>query len=229
MNDRINDFRRVVLALCFFGLILSLIGRELPWVKVTQSKAQNPLYITESASCRAADNNGTVPDVSELKFTVDVFMTLSSAVLCQDYISGKLPDYIGGANLEDVYMCTDIKFKDISNFMEDTSKWDDYSKKCGSSGGGAFFFIISALLMMAFTMVINTFPAVVKACCSDQWSFRARIVRSLLAVVGPICVTLGLIIYASGCVHGDLGDVLSKLSLLSIIMDPFQVFRGSFC
>ena len=207
MSSRINDFRRVVLALCWFGLILSLIGRELPWVKVTQSKAQNPLYISSSATC-----NETTTEIFELKFTVDVYMTLSSAVLCQDYISGKLPDYIGGANLQDVYMCTNIKFKEISNFMADTSKWDDYATKCGSAGGGTFFFIISALIVMFGTMVINTFPAVVQTCCADQWSTKARIVRSLLAGIGPICVTLGLIVYSAGCVHGDLGDVLKTLS-----------------
>lgn len=214
MSSRVNDFRRVILALCFFGLILSLIGRELPWVKVTQSKAQNPLYITDKSSCNATESSGTLPTVTELKFTVDVYMTLSSAVLCQDYISGKLPDYIGGANLKDVYMCTNIKFKEISNFMADTSEWDDYATKCGSAGGGTFFFIISALIVLSLCMVINTFPVVVKTCCSDQWSTKARIARSLLAGIGPICVTLGLIVYASGCVHGDLGDVLSTLSSL---------------
>jgi len=208
MSNKINEFRRVVLALCFFGLIMSLIGRELPWVKLTQSKPQTPLYITTSSTCNAT--NGVIPAVHELQFTVDVFMTLSSAVLCQDYISGKLPPSIGGANLEDVYLCTDIKFKEVSNFMEDASEWDDFSKKCGSSGGGTFFFIISALIAMSGTMVINTFPVLVKSCCPDQYSKGARMVRSLLASVGPICVTLGLMVYSGGCVHSDrLGDVLS--------------------
>ena len=209
MGNRVNDIRRVILALCFFGLILSLIGSELPWVKITQSKPQNPLYITDTESCNATLNNNTLPTVTKLSFTIDVYMTLTSSQLCQTYISGKLPKYIGGADLSNIKLCTSIAFNELSNFMQDSSDWSDYSSKCGSSGGAAFFFIICALCIISVTMIINTFPHIVAKCCLDETSFKNKFCRSLVAFIAPCCVTVGLIIYSSSCVHGDLSNVLS--------------------
>jgi len=210
MNKRVNDIRRCILAFCFFGLILSLIGSELPWVQITQSEAQNPIYVTSAASCNATLNNGSLPDVSELKFTLDVYMTLASSQVCQLFISGRLPSYIGGAVLKDIRMCADLDFDQVSNFMLDVKKWDDYASACGSSGGGTFFFIIVALILMAATMLINTFPSLVRRCCEDMNATRNKVLRSVLAFCGPLCVTFALIIYSTGCVNGDLGDVLTK-------------------
>ena len=74
MNKRVNDIRRCILALCFFGLVLSLIGVELPWVKISQSSPQNPMYIVDKPTCNITKTNNTLPTVSELKFTVDVYL-----------------------------------------------------------------------------------------------------------------------------------------------------------
>ena len=51
MNKRVNDVRRVILALCFFGLILSLIGTELPWVQIKQSHPKNNIYVISKSTC----------------------------------------------------------------------------------------------------------------------------------------------------------------------------------
>eukprot|EP01083_Nonionella_stella_P216101 777224_1 len=112
MNKLINDIRRCILALCFFGLVLSLIGTELPWCKITQS-SPHAIYIIDQPTCNATKNNNTLPSASELTFKLDVYMTLSSSQLCQTFVKGKLPEYIGGAVLADVHMCTDLKFSQV--------------------------------------------------------------------------------------------------------------------
>lgn len=219
MNKRVNDIRRCILALCFFGLVLSLLGTELPWVRITQSTSQNPIHIVnmDTTTCNATLNNKTLPTISTLKFTIDVYMTLAASQLCQSFISGSLPSYVGGANLKDITMCTDLKFNQVSNFMQDVSEWDTYSSKCGSSGGGSFFLIIAALVIMAVTMAINTFPKLVNKCCQDQNSFKNKFIRSLVAFFAPLLVTFALIVYSLQCVKGDLGGVLEKFCIYSSI------------
>ena len=213
MNKRVNDIRRVILALCFFGLVLSLIGAELPWVKISQDSPQNPLYIVDKPSCNATLNNNTLPTINELKFTLAIYMNLANSQLCQSFTSGSLPSYIGGANLKDIEICSNLKFKEISNFMTDVDSWNTYSDKCASSGGGTFFLIIFALIIMTVTMIINTFPKCVAKCCQDQNSFKNKFIRSFVAFFAPGLVTLALAIYSVGCVKGDLGSVLTVLSV----------------
>eukprot|EP00484_Ammonia_sp_Unknown_P010493 CAMPEP_0197077922 /NCGR_PEP_ID=MMETSP1384-20130603/212862_1 /TAXON_ID=29189 /ORGANISM="Ammonia sp." /LENGTH=333 /DNA_ID=CAMNT_0042516787 /DNA_START=1653 /DNA_END=2654 /DNA_ORIENTATION=- len=216
MNKRINDFRRVLLALCFFGLIFSLIGTELPWVRISQSKPQNPIYVTNQPTCnitKVPELNGSYPTVTELQFTLDIYLNLVSSQLCQSFVSGVLPSEIGGADLKDIRMCTDAKFNQISNFMTDVSAWDKYSKSCGSMGGFTFFLIIASLLIIMATMVINTFPKLVAKCCADQNSFKNKFIRSLVAFFAPALVTLALVLYSMSCVNGDLGSVLSARNM----------------
>eukprot|EP01084_Bolivina_argentea_P117031 207875_1 len=168
MSKLVNDIRRCILALCFFGLVLSLLGTQLPWVKINQSSPQNPLYIIDSKSCDDKTESGDTPTVDSLTFTSDVFFSLTTAQLCQTFISGKLPSYIGGASLKGIQMCTDSGYNQMSNFMQDTKTWASYSSDCSSAGTGTFVLLLISLLIMAITMFINTFPNAVQKCCHDQ-------------------------------------------------------------
>ena len=207
---RIDDCRRVTLTLALFFLFLSLIGTELPWVKMMQKESYRKEIqmlndTTYNTSCVGKKLYSTT-------FKTAVYMNLVSAQVCQTYLSGELPPYIGGANMKDVVMCSDLSFDKVSNFMINVNVWDDYTKACQSNGALAFVFIIFALLSIIISITINTFPKMVNKCCEDPLAKKSKIIRLVIGFLSIFFSIIALIAYSTGCISSTkANDVIKTL------------------
>ena len=88
LTNKLDECRRILFLVTLVLGIISLIGSEMPWVHITQPSdtVHTWNFITNS------DNTNTTTTVSQsCNFTMEIFLSLYSAEICQKFLSGYLP------------------------------------------------------------------------------------------------------------------------------------------
>ena len=174
----------------------------MPWVHISQETDKNPTIHTWSFLSNADPNSNNGTSVStplssssnmiSCNFTMDIYLSLYNAEMCQTFKSGYLPgssndnliaisDFQSDDNDDQLTLCTILDFEVASQYLVDKNQWTKYENACKDSGMTVAALMIVSLIFMVLTTMTVFFTMCWDHCCGTRLTNREHIPAAALA------------------------------------------------